>query len=123
MASLPGPERATSLRGRNTGDRVYRGALTLLALTLPAALIAILGGLLWNAWPSVRTFGLNFLVRSTWDPVAEVYGAAPMILGTLVSSLLALLIAVPLALGVAIFLTVPLAALLRPAAASRFKSA
>ena len=105
MASLPGPERATSLRGRNTGDRVYRGALTLLALTLPAALIAILGGLLWNAWPSVRTFGLNFLVRSTWDPVAEVYGAAPMILGTLVSSLLALLIAVPLALGVAIFLT------------------
>ena len=48
---------------------------------------------------------MQFLVSSTWDPVAEVYGAAPMIFGTLVSSLLALLIAVPLSLGVAVFLT------------------
>jgi phosphate transport system permease protein len=53
----------------------------------------------------MTAFGPSFLWTSTWDPVAEVYGAAPMIFGTLASSLLALLIAVPLALSVAIFLT------------------
>ncbi len=61
--------------------------------------------LLVRALPAITTFGPSFLWTSTWDPVAEVYGAAPMIFGTLASSLLALLIAVPLALSVAIFLT------------------
>jgi phosphate transport system permease protein len=58
-----------------------------------------------SAWPALERFGPAFLWTTTWDPVAEVYGAAPMIFGTLASSFLALLIAVPLALGVAIFLT------------------
>ena len=55
--------------------------------------------------PSIHRFGFNFLWTGRWDPVTEVYGAGPLIFGTLVSSLLALLLAVPLALGVAIFLT------------------
>lgn len=93
------------LRGRNTADRLYRGALTALAVTLPLLLLAFLGELGASAWPAVRHFGLRFLVTSVWDPVAEVFGAAPMIFGTLASSFVALLIAVPLALGVAIFLT------------------
>ena len=58
-----------------------------------------------SALPAIRRFGPSFLWTSTWDPVAEVYGAAPMIFGTLASSFIALLLAVPLALGVAIFLT------------------
>jgi phosphate transport system permease protein len=87
------------------GDRIYRAALTLLALVLPLLLLTIVAELLVSAWPSVRAFGWSFLATSTWDPVAGVFGAAPMIFGTLVSSLLALLIAVPLAVGVAIFLT------------------
>src|SRR5262249_49438789 len=66
---------------------------------------AIVIQLIISAWPAIRTFSWKFLTRSVWDPVSEVYGAAPMIVGTLVSSALALLIAVPLALGVAIFLT------------------
>jgi len=57
-----------------------------------------------TAWPAMRTFGAGFLVTSTWDPVQEEFGALPFIYGTLVSSLLALLIAVPLGLGAAIFL-------------------
>jgi len=68
-------------------------------------LLTIVTGLAIGAWPTIRVFGAKFLFTSTWDPVAEIYGAAPMILGTLASSLLGLLIAVPLALGVAIFLT------------------
>ena len=54
---------------------------------------------------SLKQFGWKFLSTSTWDPVAEEYGALPFIFGTLVSSLLALLIALPLSIGVAIFLS------------------
>ena len=93
------------LRGTNLADRVYRGVLTALALTLPLLLLALVGELVVSAWPAIARFGFRFLWSSVWDPVAGVFGAAPMIFGTLASSLLALLIAVPLALGVAIFLT------------------
>ena len=96
---------SSALTNRNRGDRIYRVVLTTLGLLLPALLIAFALELVSNSWPSIERFGMQFLVSSTWDPVAEVYGAAPMIFGTLVSSLLALLIAVPLSLGVAIFLT------------------
>jgi phosphate transport system permease protein len=94
-----------SLLGRDRSDHIYRRVLTAFALALPLLILIILGVLLVNAWPALKRFGPSFLVTSTWDPVAEVYGAAPMIFGTLASSLLALLIAVPLALSVAIFLT------------------
>ncbi|HSD32546.1 MAG TPA: phosphate ABC transporter permease subunit PstC [Gemmatimonadales bacterium] len=90
---------------RNLGDPAYRAVLTALALLLPLLLLAVAGQLAVSGAPALKKFGLRFLFTTTWDPVAEVYGAAPMIFGTIVSSLLALLIAVPLALGVAIFLT------------------
>ena len=93
------------LRGANVGDRLYRAALTALALTLPLLLLALVSELVMNAWPAIRRFGLHFIWTSVWDPVAGVFGAAPMIFGTLASSFLALLLAVPLALGVAIYLT------------------
>jgi phosphate transport system permease protein len=96
---------APAAKRRNRGDRFYRGILTALALCLPLLLVTIAAELVVGAGPSIRRFGFAFLGRSTWDPVAEVYGAAPMIFGTIVSSLLALVIAVPLALGVAVFLT------------------
>ncbi|HEY6852767.1 MAG TPA: phosphate ABC transporter permease subunit PstC [Gemmatimonadales bacterium] len=90
---------------RNFGDPTYRFLLTAVALVLPFLLLAIGGQLLVGGWPALSRFGIKFVTSTTWDPVAEVYGAAPMIFGTIVSSLLALLIAVPLALGTAIFLT------------------
>jgi phosphate transport system permease protein len=107
------PEQATpsaeprwqSLRGVNESDRIYQGVLTALALALPFLIVVLLVQLFVSALPAIRRFGPSFLWTSTWDPVAQVYGAAPMIFGTLASSFLALLIAVPLALGVAIFLT------------------
>ena len=99
------PSRWQSLLGRDRSDRIYRRVLTLFALALPVLIVIILGVLFVGAWPAIKRFGASFLVTSTWDPVAEVYGAAPMIFGTLASSLVALLIAVPLALSVAIFLT------------------
>jgi phosphate transport system permease protein len=94
-----------SLLGADRSDRIYRGILTGFALTLPALILILFGVLFINALPALKRFGPSFLVTSTWDPVAEVYGAAPMIFGTLASSFVALLIAVPLALSVAVFLT------------------
>jgi len=102
---MTSPPRWQSLLGRDRGDRIYRQVLTAFALALPLLIIVILGVLFVEAWPALKRFGASFLVTSTWDPVREVYGAAPMIFGTLASSLLALVIAVPLALSVAIFLT------------------
>jgi phosphate transport system permease protein len=90
---------------RNLGDPTYRFLLTAVALVLPFLLLAIGAQLLVGGWPALSRFGIKFVTSTTWDPVAEVYGAAPMIFGTIVSSLLALLIAVPLALGTSIFLT------------------
>jgi phosphate transport system permease protein len=89
----------------NPADRLYRGILTALALALPLLMLALLEQLAANAWPAVRQYGWRFLVTSVWDPVAGVFGAAPMIFGTIASSFLALVIAVPLALGVSVFLT------------------
>ncbi len=115
MTSLPiegvppgrpsGESRWQSLLGTDRSDRTYRRILTALALALPALIIIILGVLFVGALPALKRFGPAFAWTSTWDPVADIYGAAPMIFGTLASSLLALLIAVPLALSVAIFLT------------------
>jgi phosphate transport system permease protein len=97
--------RWASLRGVNASDRIYKGVLTALALALPLLIIVLFAQLFVSALPSIKRFGFSFLWTSTWDPVAEIYGAAPMIFGTLASSFIALLIAVPLALGVSIFLT------------------
>jgi phosphate transport system permease protein len=94
-----------SLLGTDRSDRIYRRILTGFALALPALILILFGVLFVESLPALKRFGPSFLVTSTWDPVAEVYGAAPMIFGTLASSFLALLIAVPLALSVAIFLT------------------
>jgi phosphate transport system permease protein len=94
-----------SLLGTDRSDRIYRRILTGFACALPALILILFGVLFVESLPALKRFGPSFLVTSTWDPVAEVYGAAPMIFGTLASSFLALLIAVPLALSVAIFLT------------------
>jgi phosphate transport system permease protein len=94
-----------SLERRNHGDRVFKGLLTLGAVSIPV-LLAFLVFELWSgARLAIGRFGLGFITTSVWDPVAEKFGAFPLIFGTLVSSLIALVIAVPLSLGVAIYLT------------------
>ena len=93
------------LRAVGWGDTAFRVILTAFAATIPLLFVALVARLTVSAWPTIRAFGVRFLTTSTWDPVANVYGAAPMIFGTLFSSLIALLLAVPLALGVAIYLT------------------
>ncbi len=92
-------------RGANAADRAYQVIVTGLALVLPVTLLGIVVELTVNAWPAIRRFGLPFVWRTTWDPVAGVFGAGALVFGTLASSALALLLAVPAAFSVAIFLT------------------
>jgi len=87
------------------GDVIFRAVLTVLALLLPLLLLMIGVELVSEAMPAARQFGLSFLTTSVWDPVRGQFGALPLIFGTLYSSLVALAIAVPLALGCAVFLT------------------
>ena len=68
-------------------------------------LAAILGSLLVGAMPAIREYGLGFLVHSEWDPVQHRYGGLVMIYGTLMTSAIALLIAVPVSFGIGLFLT------------------
>ena len=87
------------------GDQVFR-VLTGCMAVFVLVLVALVGWTLFRgSAPSLAKFGLGFLTRSTWDPGHEVFGAARFIFGTFVSSLLALLIAMPLSLGSAVYLT------------------
>jgi phosphate transport system permease protein len=92
------------IEGKSLGDRVYRGVTTAFAAAVPVLLALITIEVMIAAWPAFENFGLRFVTSSAWDPVREQFGAAPMIYGTVVSSFLALVIATPFALGVAIFL-------------------
>ncbi len=120
MSSLPIPSAAGAPSGlratrplpppkpRRTGVLVDR-LFALLAhgavwLTL-AMLVGILLSLVVGAWPAINEFGLGFLTNSVWDPVKNEYGGLVMIYGTLATSFIALLIAVPVSFGIALFLT------------------
>ena len=89
-------------RRLNVGDSIFRGLTTVFALLLVGVLASIVLVLLFESWGSIRTFGWGFLTGSKWDPVFKEFGALPFIYGTLLSSLLALLQAVPLSIGTAL---------------------
>ncbi len=93
------------LEGRNVGDAVFRGVLTTAALAVPALLAFLVYELWVGSKLAIDRYGLGFVTGATWDPVTEEFGALPLIFGTVVSAAIALLIAVPLSLGVAIYLT------------------
>lgn len=95
------------LRGATgeTKDRVFKLAMFLCGCAVLATLVLIVYELVLRSGPSWHAFGFKFFANSNWDPVNEQFGALPFIYGTLVSSFLALLIAVPLSIGVAVFTT------------------
>ena len=87
------------------GDKAFEWLTLLMALGV-VVLVILLGWELWRGSSlAVRKFGFHFLTTSTWDPVAEQFGALPFIYGTVVSSLIALFIAVPLSIATAAYLT------------------
>jgi len=87
------------------GDQVFKIAMLLCGLAVLGTLVLIVYELVLRSGPSWHAFGLKFFAGRDWDPVNEKFGALPFVYGTLVSSLLALIIAVPLSIGVAVFTT------------------
>src|SRR5579863_5366732 len=104
-----GPAKASApLLRASTGeipDRIFAAAMTVCGLAVLGILVLIVYQLTERSSLSWHAFGLKFFGGSEWDPVNEQFGALPFIYGTLVSSALALLIAVPLSIGVAVFTT------------------
>jgi len=98
-------KRLQVVRRQRLQDFLFHKATLLFSLIVLVALIGILISLVVTAWPAFKKFGLEFLWRVEWDIINEEFGAAIAIFGTLASSGIALLIAVPLSFGIALFLT------------------
>jgi phosphate transport system permease protein len=86
-------------------DQIFGWAAKSCALLTLGLLIAILTSLTISAWPAIEKYGFSFLTSTVWDPVQEEFGGFVMIYGTLATSLIALVIAVPVSFGIALFLT------------------
>jgi phosphate transport system permease protein len=91
--------------GIKNDELVFRAGTGAFALLLVALVVAIGVALVQQSWLSIREFGFSFWRTDTWDPVAGQFGARPFIWGTLFSSVLALIISTPIALGIAIYIS------------------
>jgi phosphate transport system permease protein len=93
-------------RGRfNPGDAVLYGLTLLASLSALVLLVLIAREILVDAWPAMKEFGLGFLTSRTWDPTGNVFGAATFLFGTALTSFGALLLAAPISIAIALFLT------------------
>ncbi len=103
VMAKPPPMKAA--RSGPMADRIFAWVAKGAALFTLGMLMAILASLTISAWPAIAKYGLGFLTSTTWDPVKEEFGGLVMIYGTLMTSFIALLIAVPVSFGIALFLT------------------
>ncbi|HYK93006.1 MAG TPA: phosphate ABC transporter permease subunit PstC [Thermoplasmata archaeon] len=101
---FPAPP-ARTRRVSKWGDLIFRGLTGVGGFALVGLIFALIVVLYVVAEPTITRFGFSFLWRSVWDPNRNIYGAVPIMLDTLLTSAIALLIAVPLSVGAAIFLT------------------
>jgi len=96
---------ASGRRGGVIGDVVFRSLTFLFALLVLLILGGVIVALIEGALPAFRTFGLSFIATEVWNPVTEKFGALAPIYGTLVTSAIAMLVGIPVAFGVALFIT------------------
>ncbi len=97
--------RASVLRRLRTGDLVFHGLTRAAAITVLVLLSGVILALIIGSAPALSTFGLSFITTEVWNPVTDQFGALAPIYGTLVTSIIAMLIAVPVGLMIAFFLT------------------
>lgn len=96
---------AARLRSEARVEQAFRTATLIAAVAVLVLLASIIGSLVHGSWPALRTFRWDFLTQERWNPVTEQFGALAPLYGTVVSSLIAMLIAIPISFGIAIFLT------------------
>lgn len=94
-----------SMNNHRRNDVIFINVTRLSAIFVLVALAAIIGSLIYGALPTLQKVGLPFIYNSTWDPVSDQYGALRPITGTLLTSIIALVIGVPVSFGIALFLT------------------
>ncbi|HEY1152866.1 MAG TPA: phosphate ABC transporter permease subunit PstC [Pseudolabrys sp.] len=105
VTETPAAYRQKVLGRLRLGDRLFFWLTRAAALTVLGILGAVIVALMIGAWPALKEFGFGFLVTESWNPVTEKFGAIAPVYGTLVTSLIAMLIAVPVGLLIAVFLT------------------
>lgn len=105
LRAMTSPSPVKRARSGPISDLLFGWLAKGAALVTLGLLLAILTSLTVSAWPAIHKYGLSFLVNTTWDPVQEEFGGLVMIYGTVMTSLIALLIAVPVSFGIALFLT------------------
>ncbi|MFT8735927.1 MAG: phosphate ABC transporter permease subunit PstC [Zymomonas mobilis] len=104
-SSLSQPSRSDRLFSSGSlGEMIFRSLCFSAATLTLVAMAGIIVSLTIGGWPAFKAFGINFFLSSEWNPVSEIYGAAGPIIGTLITSFLALLLALPLAVGISVFL-------------------
>jgi phosphate transport system permease protein len=104
-ATMSPPPPAGRARTGALMDRLFGWAARAAALLTLGLLVGILLSLVLGAAPAIQKYGLGFFTSTTWDPVSEEFGGLVMIYGTLATSIIALVIAVPVSFGIALFLT------------------
>jgi phosphate transport system permease protein len=102
---LSAHDRSSALRRFAVGDAIFKSATFLAALAVLLLLGGVILSLIIGSIPALREYGLGFVTTQSWNPVTEKFGAIAPIYGTLVTSFIAMLIGVPVSLGIAIFLT------------------
>ncbi len=105
MSAQDAADRARALGKLRLGDAIFRNVTRFAALMVLALLGGVIVALVIGAWPAFEAFGFSFLTTQSWNPVTEQFGALAPIYGTLVTSLIAMAIAVPFGLLIALFLT------------------
>lgn len=103
--SIFGDKLMATMRRQRLQDFLFHKVTLVFALSVLFVLLGIVVSLVFGAWPAFKAFGLPFITSVEWDPVNDQYGAAIAIVGTLVTSFIALLIAFPISFGIALFLT------------------
>ncbi|HEY3808391.1 MAG TPA: phosphate ABC transporter permease subunit PstC [Steroidobacteraceae bacterium] len=93
------------LRREARAERIFRLLATIAALLVLALLAGVLLALIYGGWPALKTFRFGFLTETVWNPVTERFGALAALYGTVVTSLIAMILSIPVAFGIAVFLT------------------
>src|SRR5579862_8514079 len=102
----PMPAGATSLgRRMRIQDALFHGVTQFFALVVLLLLGGVIVSLIIGSWPVIQTFGLGFLFSTSWNPVPEKFGALGPVYGTIVTSIIAMVIGVPVSFGIAMFIT------------------
>jgi phosphate transport system permease protein len=105
MVAISSERNARRRPAGHAGDAVFYGLTVLFAVLVLAILGGVIVSLIYGALPALKQFGFGFVVNGSWNPVTENFGALAPIYGTLVTSFIAMLIGIPVAFGVALFIT------------------